>query len=499
MRRLTRRIWDAPRAGCPAGARRVSQSGETQPLPYREIPSTGGSGWVNLYRLWRDRNIGNQHLIINRNFQRLGPIYRDKLGTRESVYIFHPEDAMALFQTEGPNPERMVLEAWAEHREYRNHKRGLFLKNGGEWRRERMALNQEVIRPAAVGNIASLLEPVAHDFTLLVDRKMQTGSCTEPSNVLPDLFRFALESSFHLLYGQRLGLFGDVDTKQADHFIRSIENMLKTTIPLLYVPPWLARRLGLRAWREHVQVWDDIFEHAHRCLEELLRKVQAVPEAERGYSGILGELLSRSGLPFDIVKANATELMVGSVDTTAHSLLFTLFELARNPELQEALRREVTEAHWRAQGDVGSLLRNVPLLRAAIKETLRLYPVGLTLQRYPVTDAIIRNYHIPAGTLVHVGLYSLGRSPEIFPDPGTYNPARWLSAHTHSFQALAFGFGVRQCIGRRVAETEISLFLIHVLRKFQIVTPSIADIELIYVFIVMVNDPPLLAFRALQG
>ncbi|XP_051901666.1 cytochrome P450 11B, mitochondrial-like [Pristis pectinata] len=472
---------------------------EGRPLPYRAIPSTGGSGWVNLYRLWRSGGFVNRHLDMTQNFERLGPIYREKLGMRETVNIFHPEDTAVLFRSEGPTPERMTLEAWVEHREYREHKCGIFLKNGEEWRRDRMLLNREVMSPAAARNFGALLEPVARDFALLVDRRLRAGSDPSPTNILPELFRFALEGSFHLLYGERLGLFGDVVSRQSDRFIWAIENMLRTTTPLLHIPAWLYRGLRLRAWRDHVHTWDIIFEHADRCMKELVRKVQNVPEAERGYQGVLGELVSRSKLPFNVIKANSTELMVGSVDTTAHSLLFTLFELARNPELQDSLRREVTEAHQRAQGDVGALFLNAPLLRATIKETLRLYPVGLTLQRYPVRDIVLRNYHVPTGTLVQVVLYSLGRSPEIFPEPRTYNPSRWLSGRSHPFQALAFGFGVRQCVGRRVAELEIGLFLVHILRKFQIVSPSKADIELTYAFIVMVDNPPLLAFRPIPG
>ncbi|XP_048450585.1 cholesterol side-chain cleavage enzyme, mitochondrial-like, partial [Rhincodon typus] len=146
---------------------------------------------------------------------------------------------------------------------------------------------------------------------------------------------------------------------------------------------------------------------------------------------------------------------------TAHTLLFTLFELARNPSVQTALRDEVTAAYREAQGDVCKLMSSVPLLRAAIKETLRLYPIGVTLQRYPVQDIVIQNYHIPAGTMVMAGLYTMGRSPEIFPEPERYNPGRWLTTDRNYFQAVNFGFGMRQCIGRRVAETEIGIFLVH--------------------------------------
>ncbi|NXU47625.1 CP11A protein, partial [Turnix velox] len=66
-------------------------------------------------------------------------------------------------------------------------------------------------------------------------------------------------------------------------------------------------------------------------------------------------------------------------------------------------------------------------------------------------------------TLCQVSLYAMGRSPEVFPQPQRYEPSRWLAKEEDtSFRALAFGFGARQCIGRRLAEAEMMLFLVHV-------------------------------------
>ncbi|KAI6057504.1 Cytochrome P450 11B, mitochondrial-like protein [Aix galericulata] len=91
-----------------------------------------------------------------------------------------------------------------------------------------------------------------------------------------------------------------------------------------------------------------------------------------------------------------------------------------------------------------------------------MYPVGITVQRYPTRDVVLHNYRVPAGTLCQVSLYAMGRSPAVFPHPERYEPARWLGGERTAFKALAFGFGARQCIGRRLAEAEMMLFLLHV-------------------------------------
>lgn len=51
----------------------------------------------------------------------------------------------------------------------------------------------------------------------------------------------------------------------------------------------------------------------------------------------------------------------------------------------------------------------------------------------------------------------------MFPRPELYHPQRWLSRGSSTrFPHLAFGFGPRQCLGRRLAETEMLLLLHHV-------------------------------------
>lgn len=69
-------------------------------------------------------------------------------------------------------------------------------------------------------------------------------------------------------------------------------------------------------------------------------------------------------------------------------------------------------------------------------------------------------------TLVQVGLYAMGRDPEVFPKPEQFNPERWLVMGSKHFKGLSFGFGPRQCLGRRIAELEMQLFLMHVSTGF---------------------------------
>ncbi|XP_053323533.1 cytochrome P450 11B, mitochondrial-like [Spea bombifrons] len=468
-----------------------------QTLPLSAIPSTGRSAWLNLFHFWRRNQFQRMHHVMEENFQRLGPIYRERLGSHSSVNILLPQDVARLFQAEGVFPRRMRIEAWAAHRDLRNHKCGVFLLNGEEWRSDRLVLNKEVLSLMGVRRFLPFLDEVARDFSSLLKRRIDKntrGALTV--DLYADLFRFTLEASSYVLYGQRLGLLEENPNAESLRFIGAVETMIKTTLPLLFLPTQLMRLTEHQIWKEHMKAWDVIFEQADKCIQNIYQEFCL--GQERGYSGIMAELLLQGELPLDSIKANVTELMAGGVDTTAMPLLFTLFELARNPSVQRDLREEILRAETQEPKDLNHLLNSLPLLKGAIKETLRLYPVGITVQRYPTRDLVLQNYHIPAGTLVQVALYPLGRSPLVFRDPLRYDPARWTRKDDTNFKALAFGFGSRQCIGRRIAETEIMLFLMHILKNFQIDTVCKEDMKTVFGFILMPEKPPLLTFRPIS-
>ncbi|XP_028280701.1 LOW QUALITY PROTEIN: cytochrome P450 11C1 [Parambassis ranga] len=508
---------------------------------FEEIPHTGRNGWVNLVKFWREDRFRNLHKHMERTFNTLGPIYREKVGTVSSVNILLPSDISELFKSEGLHPRRMLLQPWATHREIRKHSKGVFLKNGEEWRADRLQLNKEVMMSAAVKRFLPLLDDVAGDFCRMLRARVEReGRGEEKKRSLtidpcPDLFRFALEASCHVIYGERIGLFSSSPSLESQKFIWAVERMLATTPPLLYLPPGLLLRIGAPLWTQHATAWDHIFTHAEARIQRGYQRLsssqaQGPPAGAAGglYTGILGQLMEKGQLSLDLIKANITELMAGGVDTvctvplcvlafslsvsplipssvqTAVPLQFALFELGRNPEVQERVRQQVRMSWAQAGGDPQKVLQGAPLLKGTIKEVLRLYPVGITVQRYPVRDIVLQNYHIPAGTMVQACLYPMGRSAQVFEDPLRFDPSRWSSSREEGqrgegggFRSLAFGFGARQCVGRRIAENEMQLLLMHILLSFHLSVPSSEDLKTTVTLILQPETPPRITFSKL--
>lgn len=63
----------------------------------------------------------------------------------------------------------------------------------------------------------------------------------------------------------------------------------------------------------------------------------------------------------------------------------------------------------------------------------------------------------------------MSRDPSIFSEPDTFQPHRWLrkgqpeiSRTQHPFGSVPFGYGIRGCLGRRIAELEMQLLVARV-------------------------------------
>nr|ABB16316.1 cholesterol side chain cleavage protein [Potamotrygon motoro] len=449
---------------------------------YVDIPGNWRRNWLNVYFYWRKNGFMNFHNLITDNFKTYGPIYREKIGNNDSVYIINPEDIATLFRAEGPFPERLEVKPWIIYRDLRKEPNGLQLKKGEDWKRSRVILNNLFFSQNSVQEFLPLINEVALDFVSLVHNEIEkSGSGYWKVNLIGDLFKFTLESICYLLYGERLGLLERKYDEASQKYIDSIALMFKTTATLLYVPPGLVNIINSKLWQQHIDSWDVIFKHTTTLMQKEYRKFQ------QGLKnlGIVSKLFQQETFSLEDNRADIIDLMAGAIDTTSTVLQWSMYELGKNPHIQKKLRSEIMDAYQKAEGDPVKMLKLVPFLKCVLKETLRLHPVAITIQRYINEDIVLHNYHVPAGTLVHVGVYAMGKDSKYFRNPEQFVPERWLEREETHFKHLGFGYGPRQCIGRRIAENEFFLFMIQLLRNFEIEIDQMSKVQSVFNLIVI--------------
>lgn len=146
-------------------------------------------------------------------------------------------------------------------------------------------------------------------------------------------------------------------------------------------------------------------------------------------------------------------------------MAITHFHLISNPAMMGKLRAELRtvpeDASW-------TELEQLPYLGACIAEGNRLsFGVTARVCRIAPDEALqYKNYTIPTGTPMSMTTLCVHTDENIFPDPWTFNPDRWLGPEgvgRRKYQ-MAFNKGGRNCIGINLAHAEIFLVIAAVAR-----------------------------------
>lgn len=172
------------------------------------------------------------------------------------------------------------------------------------------------------------------------------------------------------------------------------------------------------------------------------------------------------------IASECADHFLAGIDTTSDSLMFLVWSLSqpRNSRFQEKLRREVLALSGASLNDHGHPTAEASdrcvYLNAVIKETLRLYaPLPTFEPRSNLADAVVDGYSIPAGTVVGMAPYTLHCNPDIFEDPLTFDPDRWLGPRAAEMNRWfwAFSSGGRMCVGLQYVPLFPSLFFVSLL------------------------------------
>ncbi|OTF70195.1 hypothetical protein BLA29_002211, partial [Euroglyphus maynei] len=121
---------------------------------------------------------------------------------------------------------------------------------------------------------------------------------------------------------------------------------------------------------------------------------------------------------------------------------------------------------------------HTPLLKACVKETLRLRPISIGVGRLATNDMVIAGYHIPKDTMIITQNQVACSLSEYFAQPNEYRPDRWIRSNRsreHRYLYIPFGHGTRMCLGRRIAELELYILLANLVDRFRLECVNPAD------------------------
>lgn len=180
-----------------------------------------------------------------------------------------------------------------------------------------------------------------------------------------------------------------------------------------------------------------------------------------------GEALSREALIDEL----AVFFMAGH-DTTASTLTWAWFILARQPETVARLRAEhaaVVGADGRLSYEAAQ--ERLPFARAVVREVLRLYPPISFLARSPIGEQKLRRWTVRPQDILIVSPWVMGRHLNAWRDPDRFDPGRFVEREGEAKAPEAsfpFGMGPRVCPGQAFAMLESVLVLSRLTARYDL-------------------------------
>ncbi|KAK8956726.1 Cytochrome P450 84A1 [Platanthera zijinensis] len=178
----------------------------------------------------------------------------------------------------------------------------------------------------------------------------------------------------------------------------------------------------------------------------------------------------------DNIKAIIMDVMFGGTETVASAIEWAMAEMMRNPQELTRVQAELAQVVGPHRMVHESDLDNLPYLKCAVKETLRLHPPIPLLLHETAADCSVAGYSIPAGTRVIINAWAIGRNKAAWTkDADAFRPFRFapggrdaaVDFRGNFFELIPFGSGRRSCPGMQLGLYALELAVAQLVHCFE--------------------------------
>ena len=212
-----------------------------------------------------------------------------------------------------------------------------------------------------------------------------------------------------------------------------------------------------------------------RLLDRLKAVLQRSSEQRSGGLDLLSGAVDEEGLPLsdDDLVEQLLLLVFAGYETTASSVSCLMAALLQHPA-QAAWLQEEMDALPRPGFDA----QPTPRLNALVQEVMRLNPPVGGFFRSTTAPLVLDGVQVPSGRVVQVALAASNRtSSHGADDLDQFRPERHLDGES-GLTLLPFGGGERVCLGKALAELEIRLMAVGLLRQVRLQLQPDQDLTL---------------------
>jgi cytochrome P450 len=268
-------------------------------------------------------------------------------------------------------------------------------------------------------------------------------------------------------------VFGIQDDERVRRTREAVLELMASLHPALFFFPPLRHTFGgLGPWARNCR--------AVAALNRILSdEVAARKRAHTPGEDILGRLLTAryddgSAMSEAELFDQLRGLLFAGHETTATVMAWAFYWLHRRRQVLARLLDEVDRLGRDPDPDALSAL---PYLDAVCQEALRLYPPVVEPARIPRAPFDLAGYAIAPGEGIRPSPMLLHTREDLYPDPHSFTPERFLARKFSVFEYAPFGGGARRCLGAALAQYEMKIVLGTLLAQHRLRLVSTRPIE----------------------
>lgn len=380
--------------------------------------------------------ISDSRKFVKERRQKYGEIFKTNILGQNTIYVIGSEAISFLLKGENQYIQTSLLPGMKKLL-------GNFISNQtGNIHKSRRQIIAQAFKPRALVDYHQTIIEITNEYLRKWEKK-------ESFSWYPELLDYTFDVACNFL----IGLPSASETPLKDCYQTFVTGLFSlSTLPL----PWT--NFG-KAMKSREQLLQDIEEIIVNRQEEKEKKSDALTillsaKDEDGNNLSLAEL-----------KDQILNLLFAGHSTLASALSSFCLLMAQHPEVLAKLRQEQEQIKEPISMETRP---QMPYLDQVIKEVLRLIPpVGGGFRRI-IQDFELNGYYFPQGWSVIYEIAETHQDQKVWPEPEDFNPDRFAEGiKPKPFTHIPFGGGMRECLGKELAQLEMKIFTALLVRNYQ--------------------------------
>ncbi|KAF2252951.1 cytochrome P450, partial [Trematosphaeria pertusa] len=431
--------------------------------------------------------IGNAHQLGAQPHRQImawasqyGEIYKIRLGWNDWYMLCSPDAVKEVLDKQSKDsssraPSPVASDALS------GGMRFLFMPYGSEWRKLR-GISHRLLTPA----VSATFKPSQEwEARMLLEEVLKGGDVERGNEVgYKAVRRYTVSVIMTSTYGRRIPQWECDEVREIYGIMTDFSNVAAPGAYLAdSVPPLGKLPPRLQWWRKGLK---PLFERQANLWMSFWSSLKTQMETKQAPECFVKQVIESNYEKQGITELQAAflagSLIEAGSETTSAGTNAAILYLSAYPEVRAKAYEELSRVVGTSRSPAFDDEKDLPYIRAIVKETMRVRPVtNIGTPHYTTGPITYKNIFIPANSVVALQQYPIHYDSSLFPDPERFNPDRFLAYPEKSgFYAGGaaserdhwnFGAGRRICSGLHLAENSMFIVLAKLLWAFDICPP----------------------------